>query len=201
MKERPKNIAETAYRWCVTAWKNHKDEGHVIITDYWDWRKNVCLCLEIGFRHIRYRWDSLFKITVAEHDRSLFEMDFGPDDGEAVTDLAWASFLIDESSEVGFSVCANFILKYHSRAAIPLDLWETFICIVEATGCRALQHVGKQRCVELLNLLRIGIQDRKTRRGLCENRHWAEVLLEIVQSTEGQHLAIQSWEFLAELAI
>ena len=194
LKERPKDLTEMAYRWCVMVWKK-RDDQEALITYGWGWRTNIRLCLEFGFRHIRFLWPP--PLTDAEHHRGLFEMDFGPDDSEAVTDLAWASLMIDPFGEVGFSVCANFILKLHGRA-IPPNLRKMFIFFVESTECRTLEHVGKRRCVELLNPLQIGIQDRG---GLCSDKSWAVVLLGIVQSTEAQNLAIQSWEFLVELAI
>ena len=56
--------------------------------------------------------------------------------------------------------------------------------------------VGSEKFVGLLNYLRVGVEDVNVL------SQWASLLLEIIQTPEGaQHLAIQSWEVLVELAI
>ena len=56
--------------------------------------------------------------------------------------------------------------------------------------------VGSEKFVGLLNYLRVGVEDVNVL------SQWASLLLEIIRTPEGaQHLAIQSWEVLVELAI
>ena len=56
--------------------------------------------------------------------------------------------------------------------------------------------VGSEKFLGLLNYLRFGVED------VNALSQWASLLLEIIRTPEGaQHLAIQSWEVLVELAI
>ena len=108
--------------------------------------------------------------------------------------------MTDKNGGLGLSICANYILDHRSGATepFPQELQEIFILCVQSAGFAALEKVGKERFVELLNHLNIGIKDLRLR----EYGTWIAILLEIIRSTEeARHLAIQSWELLAELAI
>lgn len=70
---------------------------------------------------------------------------------------------------------------------------------VSGAGISTYSKQWEERFIELLNRLHIVIEDM---RALTTWGILAWVLLEIIQSREGaRHLAIQSWELLAEIAI
>ena len=174
---------------------------------YKDWETLLLLSLEVGFRHLhsnpylysRYLQHHLISFH-AKHHQGVIDTILSSNNSQAVTDLAWASFMIDESGHLGLSICMNYVLDCYDRATEPFppDLQTVFAFCVECVGLDALEKLGRERFVKSLNCLHIGTRDTSISSGSA----WAELLLEITQSTEDtQHLAIQSWEFLAELAL
>ena len=193
LKGRPRGLAEAAYRWCATIWENR--------CRYQDWETLLLLSLEVGFRHIRSSYPQFLPPSAhAEHHRGVFNTVLESNDSEAIADLVWASFMVDKSCRLGLSVCADYIIDFCSGTTepFPQTVQKLFLHCVAVTGFDALEDVGKERFVKLLNRLHIGIGDIV----ISSGRTWTEILLEIIQSTErAGHLAVQSWELLAELAI
>ena len=189
----PSDLAEAAYGWCATIWRNHGD--------YEDLESLLILSLEVGFRRIRSpspRTLPLF--TRIQNHQEVFDAVLKSNNSEAVTDLAWVSYMIDESGGLGLSVCANYIVDQVRGGAaelFPPDLQNIFLTCVGKIGFKALEDVGKERFVKLLNNLHIGIKDTWSH---SKPETWTAILLEIIQSPEARNLAIQSWELLVELA-
>ena len=73
--------------------------------------------------------------------------------------------MTDKNGGLGLSICANYILDHRSGATepFPQELQEIFILCVQSAGFAALEKVGKERFVELLNHLNIGIKDLRLR--------------------------------------
>ena len=191
LKDRPTDLAEAAYGWCVVIWRNHHS--------YRRCGKLLCLSLEVGFRHLHRPGSRIPSTsTSAEHHQEIFDAVLKSNNTEAVIDLMWASVLIDKTGGLGLSICTDYVLNLCSAAteSLPRELQKVFITCVGRTGLGAPEKVGKGRFVDLLNRLRIGIE--------CLWYHrdtWAMVLLEIIRSPEdARNLTAQSWELLADLA-
>ena len=195
LKERPRDLGGEAYGWCAVIWRNRHS--------YADWKVLLLLSLEVGFRHIRPSGSNFWHpptFTVAEPHQEVFDAVLKSNDSESITDLAWASLTIDRSGQLGLNILINHIVNLRGEATepFPQGLRQTFIFCGQFIGSDALGHVGEERFVESLNCLRIGSGDLED---FGSGDKWSAMLLKIVQSTKGaQHLAVQSWEFLAEIA-
>lgn len=195
LKGHPKYLGEVAYRWCAMIWRNRGS--------YKYWEDLLLLSLEVGFRHIRPpdAWYlPLPPLTGTEPHREMFNTVLKRNNNEEIADLAWASFMLDRSGRLWLNTLADYIVGLNGGATepSPQGVVQTFIFCVESMGLDALEDVGKERFVVLLNHLHIGIRDLVLPGG-CKT--WSAILLEITQSAkEAQDLAIQSWELLAELA-
>ena len=189
------DLAGAAYGWCATIWRNHGD--------YEDLQSLLVLSLEVGFRHIRSLGSWTFPVvTPIQTHREVVDTVLKSKDDEAVTDLAWASYMVDESGILGLNVCADYIVESRGRGTepVPQELQYIFLIFVERRGLSALEDVGKERFVRLLNNLHIGVNDASS---YGNSNTWPTILLEIIQSAdnEAQNLTVQSWELLVGLAI
>ena len=191
LKDRPTDLAEAAYGWCVMIWRNHHN--------YYGCGTLLYLSLEVGFRHLRRTGPWTIPVsTSAKHHQEIFDAVLKSNNTEAVIDLMWASVLIDGTGGLGLSICTDYVLNLCSAATEPLSqkLQEIFITCVGRTGLGAPEKVGKGRFVDLLNRLRIDIEYLWGGRDT-----WAMVPLKIIRSPEdARNLAAQSWELLADLA-
>ena len=192
----PLDLAEAAYGWCATIWRSHRN--------YKDLDSLLALSLEVGFRRIRIRspgpW-TLPVFTRIQNHQEVFDKILKGNDSEAVADLAWASYMVDESGILGLSTCADYLGDPLGGATKPVnqELRDIFLVCVERKGLGALRDVGKEKFVKLLNHLHISVDDTLR---YSKSDTWPAILLEIIQSTDGdaRNLAIQSWELLVELA-
>ena len=192
LENRP-SPTEEACDWCAMIWENRQD--------YEDWEALLFLSLEVGFRNLRP--PSLFSSvdsTLSEYPQELIDTVLKSNDGEAVTDLIYASFLVDRSRQLALRICANYIVDLTRGASEPFSprLRGIFSRCVESGRLVALAGMGEEGFVELLNRLHVGIRDMELPFG---HNQWVRVLLKITQSPGGaRRLAIQHWELLAELA-
>ena len=189
------DLAEAAYGWCATIWRSHRN--------YEDLESLLVLSLEVGFRRIRSPgpW-TLPVFTRIQNHQEVFDMVLGSNNDDAITDLAWASYMVDESGILGLSVCADYIvdLRGGDTEPVPRELQDIFLICVEKRGLGALRDVGRERFVRLLNHLHISVNDTLSH---SKPDTWPAILLKIIQSADGEarNLAIQSWELLVGLAI
>ena len=192
-EKRPPSLAREAYDWCAMIWENRQS--------YEDWETLLLLSLEVGFRHLdlSYLWASL-NFTRAEYPQELIDTILNGKNSEAIADLICALCVADHSCQLAFSVCANYVVDRPNDATgtFPSRLREVVSLCVEPGGFGALKYMGRARFVKLLNRLHIGIEDVTVPSRFTT---WTTILLKIVWSPEGvRHLAIQSWELLANLA-
>ena len=111
---------------------------------------------------------------------------------EAIEDLAWASFTIDRSGLSWLKTLADHVINLDEGGTehFPPSLRRPFIYCVEWVGLDALEDVGSQIFVKLLNRLRICVEDLEV---LYRVDKWAAIILEIIRSAKGvQHLTIKS---------
>ena len=193
LEKRPSSLAREAHDWCAIIWGNRQR--------YEDWETLLLLSLEVGFRHLdlSYLWASL-NFTRAEYPQELIDTILKGKNSEAIADLICALRVADHSCQLALSVCANYIVDRPNDATetFPSRLRKVISLCVEPGGFEVLKYMGRERFVELLNRLHIEIQDV-----MVPSRYttWTRVLLKIVRSPEGvRHLAVQSWELLANLA-
>ena len=192
LETRPLELAEVAYDWCAMIWKNRQS--------YEDWTTPILLSLEVGFRHLHSSdsWTS-FSLTRVQYHQELIDAILKSNNDEGITDLVYASYMVDRSRQLALDICANYIVDFRSGATGPFSsrLRKIFSACVELRGFNALEEVGKGRFVELLSRLHIGIEDVMAPPA---STIWTTILLETIQSPDGAlHLPVHSWELLAEL--
>lgn len=185
------DLGEAAYEWCINIC-NHPDKHGS------DWESLLLLSLEVGFRHL-YSSDKWLPPTStgAEENREVFDTVLKSKSHEAVVDLIWASFMIDEFGHLPLKTCVGYVLGRSTRDSFSPELRKAFMVCVDRVGVVSLKDIGTKNFVESLNRLDIGAQDAAD----LNDEKWAETLSEIVQVTEGaQHLALQGWHLLAQFA-
>ena len=183
-----------AYEWCSVICENrHSHE---------DWESLVFWSLEVGFRHLdpQDRW-IYGKFTHTEHYRELVEVVFKCKESEVIADLlqAWTMRNVnDGNNQTGalLGICAGHLVGLHNLASFSPRLRQLVIRSIELIGYKGFEEVGVRRFVDLLNHLRIHVQD------MVYSFNWMVILMETIKSPEGaRNLSIQSWELLVELAI
>ena len=190
LEERPRGLEHQAYRWCIMIWRNRDS--------YKDWKTLLLLSLEVSVRRsYSSGWPFSNPFTGGEIHQGVYETVLESNNNEAVTDLVAASSMFDESDGLVLRICADYIVDRHgSIEPFSKHLRNFFASSVARTGFDALEKVGKERFVELLNRLHIGIEEA---RGLDSSSVWAAILLQLIRSTEARRLDTHSWELLAEL--
>ena len=191
LKPRPTGLVHQSYRWCLLIWRNRHS--------YEDWEKLLLLSLELGLRPC-YTSRGLREIPLigGELHQGVYDTVLKSNNNEAVTDLVWGSLMFDKTGGLGLSICADYIIDHRGRATETFTehLRRFIISMVARMRFRAFGQVGKERVVELLNRLHIGTEGTRP----WQANSWAALLLLLIRSTEARHLAIHSWELLAELA-
>ena len=114
LKDRPTDLAEAAYGWCVMIWRNHHN--------YYGCGTLLYLSLGVGFRHLRRTGPWTIPVpTSAKHHQEIFDAVLKSNNTEAVIDLMWASVLIDGTGGLGLSICTDYVLNLCSAATEPLS--------------------------------------------------------------------------------
>jgi hypothetical protein len=181
-----------AYEWCSVVCKNRRSCE--------DWKSLVLYSLEIGFRHLdpSFQWFPT-GLTNTEHHRELLGVVFESKEGETIADLLQAWTMRKPFHDVYWAstllrMCTGYIVGLHNLVPFSPRLRRLVVRSVERIGYERFVEGGAERFVELLNHLRVGVEDTDSR------SDWMEILLNTIQSPEGtRRLFVQSWEFLAEL--
>ena len=188
----PSCLTEMAYGLCSAVCKNHES--------FQDWKSLLLPLLEMGFRRFgpKDSWMPV-RLTHTEHHRKLADVVFESGDPEAIADLLRAWTIRDDSYQWAdglLGICTRRLIDLHSLVPFSPRLRGLVIQFIERVGYKGFEEVGVERFVELLNYLRVGIDD------LDYMFHWIPLLLDAVQSSVGfQHLSNRSWELLVELIL
>ena len=183
LENHPECLTGMAHKWCTVISENRRG--------YEGWGSLFSLSLEICSRHPGQ--DHLQTSSHINLDQGLIDAVFECNDDKAVAHLL-CIFTVHPPMGTVTSICAKHIANLHVDLASP-RLRRLVICSVELIGYEGFREVETGKFVNLLNNLQIGIEDIDLKSA------WASILLETVQHTKGvQHLAIQSWELLVELA-
>ena len=110
--------------------------------------------------HSSDSWTS-FSLTRVQYHQELIDAILKSNNDEGITDLVYASYMVDHSCQLALDICANYIVDFCSGATGPFSsrLRKIFSACVELRGFNALEEVGKGRFVELLRRLHVGIED------------------------------------------
>lgn len=189
LEKRPWCLTEMAYAWCAMVWES-----------YGNWGGLCTFPLEIGFRHLdpHDRWIRADLTHMAYH-QELVEAVFESHDGEVIADFLQALTMKDSSgnpARTSLGICTRYITHLHDNIGLPFSprLRRLVIRSIALTGYEGFEEVGSRECIELLNRLRIGVED------MDWPNEWTSILLKAIQSSEGvPRLAVHSWELLAEL--
>lgn len=191
LENRPSWLAKMTYGWCAVIWENRQG---------WDdWEKLLLLSLEVGFRHLASSDTWNFTDFVhTEYHQELVDTVLRSNEGEAVTDLVYASCAVDQTLRLPLGICTTYITKLCGNEIGPFSprLRRVFAFCVGTISSAAVEEVGQEKFTELLNCLHLEVED------LEDLVMWTDILLKIIQSPMGiQHLDVQSWELLVEAAI
>ena len=111
-------------------------------------------------------------------------------------DLLCASLTLDPSGQLAFDMYDKYIIDHGARGPFSPRMQKVFISCVERIDFGTLEEAKKEKFVEVLNHLCVGIED------LGDGRKWITPLLKIIKSPNGAHkLSISSCELLTDLAI
>ena len=191
-ESRPWRLTEMAYGWCSVIYENHQSLE--------DWENLLLLSLETGFRHLDPQRRSIpIKLTHTKHHQKLVDVVFKSKDGEAIADLLHAWTVIGHSHEpahILLDTCAGHLVNLHNQVHFSPRLRRLVTHSIGLIGYRGFKEVGVERFVELLNYLRVGVED------VDDKFKWMVLLLYTIQPSEGaRHLSDRSWERLVELMI
>jgi len=192
LEYRPEYLTETLYQWCSVIYEKHE-----LLQD---WESLLLVCLEIGFRHLDFRTESIeANLTHTEHHRGLVDVVFKNQESESIADLLHAWTAKPKYSEwapnlLGF--CPAHLVGLHNLIPFSPRLRRLIIRSVEQLGYNGFEGVGVERFIGLLNHLDVTIED------MDEKKNWGKLLLGTIQSSGGtQHLSHWYWELLVELAV
>ena len=122
-------------------------------------------------------------------------MVFGSQESEAIADLPHA-WIIGRSPFISLGNFTERLVCLHNLVPFSSRLRRLVIRSVELIGYEGFERVGVERFVELLNHLRVTVEDMYYR------SEWLMLLSVTLQTSEGtQHLSHWYWELLVELAI
>ena len=186
LPSRPKCLTQMAYRWCAV----------ILDRSCEDWKSLLLLCLEAGSRHLDLDQEHPETPSRIDIDKRLVDAVFGCNESKAIADLLCV-FVVHQRTGPLTSVYANHITNLRDRITAPFSqrLRLSLIRSIELIDYQEFKNAGAERFVGLLNHLDICVRDMDSK------TKWASILLGVVRSVEdAQHLAIQSWELLVELA-
>ena len=188
LENHPPQLIEMTYRWCTTILENCQNVPF--------WEPLLWSSLEVGFHHVNSYNSPLLLPPHPEHDQNFFEIVLQWGDSERIEDLLCASLMVDPSGQLTFNMYAKYIIDHGAKGPFSPRVQKIFISCAERINFGTLEEAKKERFVEVLNHLCIGVKD------LGNRRQWITGLLEIIKSPNGVHkLAISSWELLTILAI
>jgi hypothetical protein len=192
LENRPVRLTEVAYEWCSVIYANRQSLR--------DWERPLLVCLEIGFRHLDFQLQYVEAIlTHTEHHRGLVDVVFQSQESEVIADLlhAWAKgSIFHEPARTLLGFCAGHLVGLHDLVPFSPRLRRLVIRSVRVIGYKGFEGVGAERLIGLLNHLDATVED------VDIHPQWVELLLEIVQTSEGaQRLSHRYWELLVELEI
>jgi len=162
-----------------------------------DWEGLLLTCLEIGFRRLDLRElsTSSHTLTHTGHHLEMVDMVFGSQNSEAIADLLHA-WNIGRPSYNLLGACTEQLVCLHNLVPFSPRLRQLVISFVDLIGYAGFERVGVVRLIELLNHLRVTIEDAR----LLDR--WSSLLLDTLRTSEGsQLLSHWYWESLVELAI
>jgi len=192
LETRPQLLTRMTYEWCSMICENRES--------FEDWERPLLVCLEIGFRHLDFRTESIEAwLAHTEHHRGLVDVVFKTQGSEVIADLlhAWTTRNASYEYEVELlGSCAGHLVGLYHLGPFSLRLRRLVIRSVQYIGYKGFEGVGVERLIELLNHLHVTTEDMDS-----ESR-WAELFLETFQTPEGaQRLSDQYLELLVELKI
>lgn len=187
--QRPSRLTTMAYELCSVICENYSKLPHG--------KELLLRSLEIGFRHLGPQ-DSRISATLThtEHHRHMVDAVFESMDEEVISDLlhAWTSIDSDGNGPYALlDMCAGHLVGLRPSSQ---RLRRLVIRAVELIGSQRFGQVGVEESVELLDALRVGVED------IDDGTQWAALLLDTIQHPEGiQCLSYPYWELLVELSI
>ena len=189
LKKYPFVQAQQAYGWCIMIWRNRNS--------YEDWKNLLLLSLEVGIRDYYSSPNGMTHIppTGGELHQGVYDTVLESNNTEAVIDLVWASLMFDKTGGLGLSICADYIIDRRGSVTEPSSQHlRSFF--TRHVGSNALEKVGKERSIELFNLLHTGVEEMSR----WQSSTRVALLLRLIRSTAARRLAINSWELLEDLA-
>jgi hypothetical protein len=192
LETHPACLTEIAYERCSMICENRQSLE--------DWEGLLLVSLEIGFRHLDPQTlyiSSTLNHTI--HHLEMVDVVFKRQKSEEIADLLHAWTIEDSSLQVAhmsLRTCTEHLVGLHNIVPFSSRLRRLVIHSVELIGYKGFKRVGVERFVELLNHLRVTVED------MDYQTKWGELLLETLQTSEGaQHLSHWYWELLVELVI
>lgn len=186
----PRCLMKIAYEWCSVIYENRQN--------FEDWESLLLLSMEIGFRRLGFQ-DRYIGLVHTENHRELVVIVFKSQDSEAIADLlhAWTTGGSHGAPPPALlGSCTENLVVLHNLVPFSPRLRRLAIRFIELVGYKGFEGVGADRLVELLNHLRVTVED------MDEMDKWARLLLDALKSSEGaQRLSHWYLELLAELAI
>jgi len=195
LEYRPEYLTEILYEWCSMIYKKHECIP--------DWERLLLVCLEIGFRHLDFRTESIeASLTHTEHHRGLVDVVFKSQESESVADLLHAWTAKHKSYYYGWvcnllGFCPAHLIGLHNLVPFSPRLRRLIIRSIEQIGYEGFEGVGVERFIGLLNHLHVTVED------MDEKKNWGKLLLNTIQSSEGIRHLSQSWywELLVGLVV
>ena len=162
--DRPSSLVAMAYEWCsvIEECRNSSADDQLLL-----------LTLEIGFRNIDPGSPRIdVKLVHTEHHQNLADIVFESADDEAIADLlhAWTSTSDSHEPPPWLKTCARHLVDLRSSSPRHLiDLWSysprlrrLVIRSVGLIGYGEFEQVGVEGFVQLLDDLRVGVEDMDT---------------------------------------
>ena len=189
LETRPEILTNIAYEWCSVMYENREDfEG---------WESLLLNFLKIGFRHLNPHNPHIEPpLAHTEHHQGLVDVVFKSQESEVIADLLHAWTTEGRPTHALLRACVGHLVGLHDLVPFSSRLQLLIMRSVKLIGCKGFEEVGVERLVELLNHLRVAVEDMKDSPGCVE------LLVAILQTSEGvQRLSPRYWELLVELAI
>jgi len=195
-KSRPDFLSEMAYEWCSVICEKCPDLG---AAGGWG-RTCLFLSLEIGFRHLDFKnRDVGFDRNYTKHYRKIIDTVFKDGSDEVIADLLhiWNSrrhFYHGPYKPV--HVYAGYLIDLRRLRPLSPRLRHLLILAISLLDYQTFEQVGSEKLFELLDHLRVRVEDTELR------DEWGEFVLSIIRSPEGiRRLTFPYWEILVERSI
>ena len=192
-KSRPSSFTKMAYKWCSVIHEQDLDG------QYSRARELLFLSLEIGFRHLDFRdRDEEVELAHTVHHQGMVDIVFEDGSGETIADLlhAWTSTQRYGGPYASLHTSTSHLIGLQRLQPFSPRLRHLLIYSIGFIGFQKLEQVGTEKTLELLDDLRVRVEDVDSHRG------WAEFLLSVIRSPEGIHrLPYPYWELMVELII